>query len=78
MAKRTPFQNVFWVANSIEILERFAYYGIYMGFGIFYQMVNIGGSFGYRHFRERSVDAHNHRIIDIGRGLGLVSYGLDK
>jgi dipeptide/tripeptide permease len=35
MAKRTPFPNVFWVANSIEILERFAYYGIYMGFGIY-------------------------------------------
>lgn len=33
--KRTPFPRVFWVANSIEILERFAYYGIYMGFGIY-------------------------------------------
>lgn len=35
MAKRTPFPKVFWVANSVEILERFAYYGIYMGFGIY-------------------------------------------
>ncbi len=35
MAKRTPFPRVFWVANSVEILERFAYYGIYMGFGIY-------------------------------------------
>lgn len=35
MDKRTPFPPVFWVANSIEILERFAYYGIYMGFGIY-------------------------------------------
>jgi len=35
MAKRTPFPRVFWVANSIEVLERFAYYGIYMGFGIY-------------------------------------------
>jgi dipeptide/tripeptide permease len=26
---------VFWVANSIEVLERFAYYGIYFGFGIY-------------------------------------------
>lgn len=33
--KRTPFPQVFWVANSIEVLERFAYYGIYMGFGIY-------------------------------------------
>ena len=35
MQERTPFPKVFWVANSIEILERFAYYGIYMGFGIY-------------------------------------------
>jgi dipeptide/tripeptide permease len=35
MAKRTPFPSVFWIANSVEILERFAYYGIYMGFGIY-------------------------------------------
>jgi MFS family permease len=35
MEKRTPFSGVFWVANSIEVLERFAYYGIYMGFGIY-------------------------------------------
>jgi dipeptide/tripeptide permease len=34
-SKRTPFPRVFWVANFIEILERFAYYGIYFGFGIY-------------------------------------------
>ena len=32
---RTPFPRVFWVGNGIEILERFAYYGLYMGFQIF-------------------------------------------
>lgn len=37
MNKRTPFPRVFWAANSIEIFERFAYYGIYMGFGIYLQ-----------------------------------------
>lgn len=37
MSKRTPFPRVFWVANFIEILERFAYYGIYFGFGIYMQ-----------------------------------------
>ena len=26
---------MFWVANGIEVLERFAYYGIYFGFGIY-------------------------------------------
>jgi MFS family permease len=35
MEKRTSFPGVFWVANGIEVLERFAYYGIYMGFGIY-------------------------------------------
>jgi len=35
MKKRTPFPFVFWIANSIEVLERFSYYGIYMGFGIY-------------------------------------------
>ncbi len=33
--RRSPFPPVFWVANTIEVLERFAYYGIYMGFGIY-------------------------------------------
>jgi len=37
---RTPFPPVFWVANSIEVLERFAYYGIYISFGIY--MADLG------------------------------------
>jgi len=40
MEKRTSFPGVFWVANSIEVLERFAYYGIYFGFGIY--MASLG------------------------------------
>ena len=35
MAKRSPFPTVFWVANTIEILERFSYYGIFMGFAMY-------------------------------------------
>ncbi|MCB1184909.1 MFS transporter [bacterium] len=35
MSQRTPFPPVFWVANLIEVLERFSYYGIYFGFGIY-------------------------------------------
>jgi dipeptide/tripeptide permease len=42
MANRTSFPPVFWVANIIEVLERFAYYGIYMGFGIY--MASLGYS----------------------------------
>jgi proton-dependent oligopeptide transporter, POT family len=37
MSKRTAFPRVFWAANTIEIFERFAYYGIYLGFGIYLQ-----------------------------------------
>ncbi len=32
MKSRTTFPGVFWVANTIEIFERFAYYGIFMTF----------------------------------------------
>ena len=40
MDKRSAFPPVFWVANSVEVLERFAYYGIYFGFGIY--MASLG------------------------------------
>jgi MFS family permease len=35
MNKRSPFPRVFWVANTIEVLERYVYYGFYFGFGIY-------------------------------------------
>jgi dipeptide/tripeptide permease len=40
MENRSAFPPVFWVANSVEVLERFAYYGIYFGFGIY--MASLG------------------------------------
>jgi dipeptide/tripeptide permease len=42
MQNRSTFPPVFWIANSVEILERFAYYGIYFGFGIY--MASLGYS----------------------------------
>jgi len=42
MSTRTAFPPVFWIANLIEVLERFAYYGIYFGFGIY--MTHLGFS----------------------------------
>jgi POT family proton-dependent oligopeptide transporter len=39
---RSAFPPVFWVANLVEVLERFAYYGIYFGFGIY--MTHLGYS----------------------------------
>lgn len=48
MKKRSSFPPVFWVANSIEVLERFAYYGIYMGFGIYLQQLGYSkGDLGF-------------------------------
>jgi len=44
MSERTAFPPVFWVANFIEVLERFAYYGIYFSFGIY--MSSLGYSRG--------------------------------
>ena len=44
MKSRTSFPPVFWIANTIEVLERFAYYGIYFGFGIY--MESLGYSRG--------------------------------
>ena len=44
MAKRSKFPFVYWVANFIEVLERFAYYGIYMSFGIY--LTQLGYSRG--------------------------------
>lgn len=40
--ERSSFPGVFWTANFIEVLERFAYYGIYFGFGIY--MTSLGYS----------------------------------
>lgn len=44
MKNRSSFPFVFWVANSIEILERFAYYGIFMTFYAY--MEDLGFSRG--------------------------------
>lgn len=44
MEKRTPFPFVFWIANTVEIVERFSYYGIYMGFGIYMEYLGYSKS----------------------------------
>lgn len=41
MKNRTRFPFVFWIANSIEVLERFSYYGIYLGFGIYMEYLGF-------------------------------------
>jgi len=44
--KRSPFPRLFWVGNIIEILERFAYYGLYMGFAIYATTAASNGGLG--------------------------------
>ena len=41
MSKRSSFPKVFWISNFIEVLERFAYYGIYLSFGIYMQQLGF-------------------------------------
>jgi len=48
VSNRTSFPPVFWVANLIEVIERFAYYGIYFGFGIYMQSLGYSrGDLGF-------------------------------
>jgi dipeptide/tripeptide permease len=45
--KRTKFPPLFWVGNGIEVLERFAYYGLYMGFSIYVTKSVAEGGLGW-------------------------------
>jgi POT family proton-dependent oligopeptide transporter len=48
---RTGYPRVFWVGNVIEILERFAYYGLYMGFQIYATKTVLAGGLGWSESR---------------------------
>jgi POT family proton-dependent oligopeptide transporter len=41
---RSPFPKLFWTANLIEVFERFTYYGIYFGFGIYMETLGFSKS----------------------------------
>ena len=60
MKHRSPFPRVFWVANTIEVFERYVYYGFYFGFGIY--LTSLGFT---------KADLGNLQII-----LLLFTYGL--
>lgn len=48
MSKRSPFPKVFWTANLIEVLERFAYYGLYMPLGLYLSHLGLSkGDLGF-------------------------------
>jgi len=72
---RTTYPGVFWVANSIEVLERFAYYGIYMGFGIYLQQLGYSkGDLGI----IQSIFLGLSYIIPLFSGTFADKYGFKK
>ena len=73
--ERTRFPGVFWVANSIEVLERFAYYGIYFSFGIY--MAQLGYSMGQLGFIQTVVLFFSYGIPFIS-GTFADKYGFKK
>ena len=73
--ERTPFSKVFWVANGLELFERFAYYGIYMGFGIY--MEHLGFSKGQLGIVQSIFLAFSYTIPIIS-GTFADKYGFKK
>jgi len=72
---RSPFPRVFWVSNGIEILERFAYYGIYMGFGIYLQQLGYSkGDLGF----IQSIFLALSYLIPVFSGTIADKYGFKK
>lgn len=75
MNKRSSFPKVFWIANIIEVLERFAYYGIYMGFGIYLQQLGYSkGDLGI----IQSIFLALSYLIPIFSGTFADKYGFKK
>jgi dipeptide/tripeptide permease len=73
--KRSSFPRVFWVANIIEVLERFAYYGIYMGFGIYLQQLGYSkGDLGF----IQSIFLALSYLIPVISGTFADKYGFKK
>lgn len=73
--KRSAFPRVFWVANIIEVLERFAYYGIYMGFGIYLQQLGYSkGDLGF----IQSIFLALSYLIPVISGTFADKYGFKK
>ena len=81
MEKRTAFPAVFWIANSVEVLERFAYYGIYFGFGIYLASLGFAEEarqrdpVGFLEFAERKLADHLRELTEARRNLAA---GLEK
>jgi MFS family permease len=78
---RSPFPRVFWVGNVIEILERFAYYGLYMGFQIFATKTVLEGGLGWSEGRlgvVQSIFLLLSYTVPIVSGVLADRYGFKK
>jgi dipeptide/tripeptide permease len=75
MSKRTPFPKVFWVANTIEVLERFAYYGIYMPLGLY--LASLGLSKGDLGFIQSILLGFSY-LLPLFSGTFADKYGFKK
>ena len=73
--KRTSFSQIFWVANLIEVLERFAYYGIYLTFGIY--MEHLGFTKGQLGIVQSIFLAISY-VIPVISGTFADRYGFKK
>jgi dipeptide/tripeptide permease len=75
MKNRTAFPRVFWVANTIEVLERFAYYGIYLPFGIYMEYLGYSkGQLGI----VQSIFLLFSYVLPIFSGTFADKYGFKK
>jgi POT family proton-dependent oligopeptide transporter len=75
MKNRSPFPSIFWAANSVEILERIAYYGIFMGFAMY--MEHLGFSRGQLGFVQ-SLFLFISYFIPVFSGTFADKYGFKK
>ncbi len=67
---RTAFPRVFWVGNLIEVLERFSYYGLYMGFGIYVTTSAVEGGLGWS---KDSLGIVQTGFLFLSYGIPLIS-----
>ena len=75
MSKRTAFPKVFWTANLIEVLERFAYYGVYMPLGIY--LTSLGLSKGDLGFTQSILLGFSY-LLPLFSGTFADKYGFKK
>ena len=78
---RTAFPRVFWVGNIIEVLERYAYYGLYLSFQIYATKAVLDGGLGWSESRlgvVQSVFLFLSYSVPLVSGVLADRYGFKK